>query len=183
MDEKHQLRDAVSNNLNLLFLSHAFSEEESRETSDSIEEYLCQYTVEKTTEMFRKDPKYISVTFTNNNFRHWYRQYYLKVWLNLLHEQNGDKLIKNLKDKSLSPEDLVYLPSYELYPDYWENIIKYQNTRFNKLDEVKEGEGLYKCRKCKSTKTTNSQLQTRSADESMTTYVTCHNCGNRWKFS
>jgi transcription elongation factor S-II len=26
------------------------------------------------------------------------------------------------------------------------------------------------------------QMQTRSADEPMTTFVTCVNCGNKWKF-
>lgn len=31
-------------------------------------------------------------------------------------------------------------------------------------------------------KTTYYQMQTRSADEPMTTFVTCVNCGNRWKF-
>jgi DNA-directed RNA polymerase subunit M/transcription elongation factor TFIIS len=41
--------------------------------------------------------------------------------------------------------------------------------------------GLFKCGKCKSVKTTYYQMQTRSADEPMTTYVTCKNCGNRWK--
>jgi DNA-directed RNA polymerase subunit M/transcription elongation factor TFIIS len=43
-------------------------------------------------------------------------------------------------------------------------------------------EGQFKCGKCKSKKTDYYQLQTRSADEPMTTYVTCHGCGNRWKF-
>jgi DNA-directed RNA polymerase subunit M/transcription elongation factor TFIIS len=42
-------------------------------------------------------------------------------------------------------------------------------------------EGQFKCGKCKSTKTTYYQMQTRSADEPMTTYVTCKGCGNRWK--
>ncbi len=41
--------------------------------------------------------------------------------------------------------------------------------------------GMFKCGKCKSTKTSYYQLQTRSADEPMTTYVTCTSCGNRWK--
>ena len=39
----------------------------------------------------------------------------------------------------------------------------------------------FKCWKCKSKKCTYYQLQTRSADEPMTTFVTCINCGKRWK--
>lgn len=41
---------------------------------------------------------------------------------------------------------------------------------------------MFKCGKCKQNKTTYYQLQTRSADEPMTTFVQCVNCGNRWKF-
>lgn len=41
--------------------------------------------------------------------------------------------------------------------------------------------GLFKCGKCKSTDTSNRQAQTRSADEPMTVFVHCQNCGNRWK--
>lgn len=40
----------------------------------------------------------------------------------------------------------------------------------------------FKCGKCGQRKTTYFQLQTRSADEPMTTFVTCVNCDNRWKF-
>ena len=49
----------------------------------------------------------------------------------------------------------------------------------NRCDESKKG--VYRCGKCKSWKTTYYQLQTRSADEPMTTYVTCMNCEKRWK--
>jgi len=40
---------------------------------------------------------------------------------------------------------------------------------------------LFTCGRCKSTKTTSTQKQTRSADEPMTVFVLCMNCGNRWK--
>jgi DNA-directed RNA polymerase subunit M/transcription elongation factor TFIIS len=49
----------------------------------------------------------------------------------------------------------------------------------NKLDE--NYVGTFKCSKCKSQKTTYYQMQTRSADEPMTTFVTCLNCSKRWK--
>lgn len=41
--------------------------------------------------------------------------------------------------------------------------------------------GQFTCGKCKSRKTVYYQLQTRSADEPMTTYITCVNCNHRWK--
>ena len=41
----------------------------------------------------------------------------------------------------------------------------------------------FKCGKCGQRKCTYYQMQTRSADEPMTTFVTCTVCNNRWKFS
>lgn len=41
---------------------------------------------------------------------------------------------------------------------------------------------LLKCGKCKKRDCTYNQLQTRSADEPMTTFVMCNACGHRWKF-
>lgn len=41
----------------------------------------------------------------------------------------------------------------------------------------------FKCGRCKQRKCTYYQMQTRSADEPMTTFVTCTVCNNRWKFS
>jgi len=49
---------------------------------------------------------------------------------------------------------------------------------------VKEGTktDLLKCGKCLKRNCTYNQLQTRSADEPMTTFVMCNECGHRWKF-
>ncbi|KFM60591.1 Transcription elongation factor S-II, partial [Stegodyphus mimosarum] len=41
---------------------------------------------------------------------------------------------------------------------------------------------LLKCGKCKKSNCTYNQVQTRSADEPMTTFVFCNECGHRWKF-
>jgi len=40
---------------------------------------------------------------------------------------------------------------------------------------------MFTCRRCKSQNCTYYQMQTRSADEPMTVFVTCLNCDQRWK--
>lgn len=58
--------------------------------------------------------------------------------------------------------------------------IEIENKRVINPPDVKKG--IFKCKKCKSEKTWSYQLQTRSGDEGMTNFITCSNCGNKWKF-
>ncbi len=51
--------------------------------------------------------------------------------------------------------------------------------RHNVVEEI--ADGIFKCPKCHKRKVTYYQVQTRSADEPMTSYCTCVNCGFRWK--
>ena len=41
--------------------------------------------------------------------------------------------------------------------------------------------GLYRCRKCGCNKTMQREMQTRSADEPMTIFISCVECGNSWR--
>ncbi|ORD95161.1 TFS2 [Enterospora canceri] len=41
---------------------------------------------------------------------------------------------------------------------------------------------MFKCSKCKKNKCRYYQMQTRSCDEPMTTFVRCTECGHNWKF-
>lgn len=45
----------------------------------------------------------------------------------------------------------------------------------------KDYKGLFKCAKCREYKTTYYEMQTRSADEPMTVFITCHICDITWK--
>lgn len=40
---------------------------------------------------------------------------------------------------------------------------------------------VFKCGRCHKRETTQYELQTRSADEPMTKFITCVNCGNHWR--
>ena len=40
---------------------------------------------------------------------------------------------------------------------------------------------MYTCFKCKGKRVTTQEIQMRSADEPMTVFVTCVECGNNWR--
>ena len=71
----------------------------------------------------------------------------------------------------------------ELQPDKWSKLIEQKIKRDkNKFENhVEASTDTFTCRKCKSNKCSYYALQTRSADEPMTIYVTCLSCDNRWK--
>ncbi|KAF8478244.1 transcription factor S-II-domain-containing protein [Gautieria morchelliformis] len=50
-------------------------------------------------------------------------------------------------------------------------------------EEMEAETDAFQCGRCRQRKTRYFQRQTRSADEPMTIFVTCTNCGNKWKFS
>jgi DNA-directed RNA polymerase subunit M/transcription elongation factor TFIIS len=95
---------------------------------------------------------------------------------NLVEEYKSGRLPKNIfavEPDILEPDGLYSKTKFE--------IRKLENKREENKMLDDDYEGQFKCRKCKSKKTDYYQLQTRSADEPMTTYVTCKSCGHRWK--
>ncbi len=71
----------------------------------------------------------------------------------------------------------------ELNPERWDALIQLKSVRDkNKYEQNMEAAtDSFKCRKCRSTKCTYYELQTRSADEPMTIFITCLDCGTKWK--
>lgn len=71
----------------------------------------------------------------------------------------------------------------EYLPSKWKKITDEFKKKLN--DEINPDLGnvttMWTCSKCGHNKTSYYQLQTRSADEPMTTFVTCITCGNKWK--
>ena len=97
-------------------------------------------------------------------------------------------LRERLISKEVKCKDLVGMTPDMLWPEGpHARALQKHNEREMQLEQIRakdsDYEGIFKCKKCKSNKTEYSQMQTRSADEPMTTFVTCKNCGNRWKFS
>ena len=94
--------------------------------------------------------------------------------------------VYRLKNKEVEARRLAELGPEQLWPEgRWATLALQRKRRELDLEKARVNDenysGMFKCGKCKSTKTTYYQLQTRSADEPMTTFITCMNCSNRWK--
>ena len=103
-----------------------------------------------------------------------------RILANISYTNNAPTLREKIKGGILDAYTLVKLTKEELNPEEWEALHKENLDKAIPKEEVQE-EGLFKCNRCKSMKTSYYQLQTRSADESMTSYVTCLNCNMKWK--
>ena len=92
-------------------------------------------------------------------------------------------ICNKIKNNEMKAQDLPFMSHQEMRPDKWKDLIEAKKIRDKNMYEpnIEASTDNFTCRKCKSKKCTYYQLQTRSADEPMTTFVTCIDCGNRWK--
>ncbi|KAH7425293.1 hypothetical protein KP509_11G048300 [Ceratopteris richardii] len=110
---------------------------------------------------------------------------YRSIMFNIKDSNNPDFRRKILLG-DLSPEDIINLTPDQMASD--QRKMENEEIKKKALFECERGNqrqastDQFKCGKCGQRKCTYYQLQTRSADEPMTTYVTCVNCNNRWKF-
>lgn len=119
----------------------------------------------------------------NHKFTNIYKHKFLSIRNGITkNPELRDKLIKG----RLSVLDIVAMRPEQLLPEgpYAKQIEDkiHKDMRKEYLTrEMKNQEGFFVCGRCRSNKTTYYQLQTRSADEPMTVFVSCLNCDRNWK--
>ena len=109
-------------------------------------------------------------------------QIYLDRLRSIMTNLKGD-ILKQILDGTVKAHVVAFMTHQELQPERWATLIDTKKKRDkNKFEtNISAATDTFTCRKCKGNQCTYYQMQTRSADEPMTTFVTCLLCSSRWK--
>lgn len=116
----------------------------------------------------------------------WDNKYFIQIYLDRLRSilnNLTEDMIKDIDNGLIKPHVIAFMTHQELSPDRWYSLIDAKSKRdLNKFEtNISAATDTFTCRKCRGNKCTYYTMQTRSADEPMTIFVTCITCGNRWK--
>ena len=165
INDPDAFRENVVNKLNTIL--------NNKKICENLEKGIYNYTLKVCEE------KNLLKKWTNESFVLLYIEKLRTLIINL----KDNDLLANILSKELKAHEFVYMSHQELRPELWERLIEEKKIKDeNKYTpKIEASTDNFICGKCKSKKCTYYQLQTRSADEPMTTFVTCLDCGNRFK--
>jgi DNA-directed RNA polymerase subunit M/transcription elongation factor TFIIS len=158
-----------------------FTECTSLDIATELEKYLLDMIVQQC------KMTGIDVDWANRVFWNTYRSKAISLYENMRTDgyvKNTENWAKKLLDHEVEPKTFVEMPAEELCPSRWkealDKIVETEIKLYSK--DVSAAIYLY-CSRCKKkSKCDYYQMQTRSADEPMTTFVTCLECDREWKF-
>lgn len=144
-----------------------------------IEKGIYNYVIQKSKE------KNIKRYWSNINFKEFYLTKIRFVYSNIKKDSyiKNINFLKRIQSGEIDPEKICYMNVYDIFPENWKELLDIK-MRKDKLKYELKPEAMtdvFKCRKCGSRSCSYYEIQTRSADEPMTQFINCLNCGNRWR--
>jgi DNA-directed RNA polymerase subunit M/transcription elongation factor TFIIS len=158
---------------------HTLDKMRQQEIVAAMEESCMEAAIDSCEEL------HISSLFSNVAFRNRYMVQCYRISSNI--DAKGctadinptTTLIDRIVNDSINPRQIATMSSYELLPEASQSIRTDVQRRSNVKFEPKHSRS-YTCKKCKGQKTTFEERQTRSSDESSTTFIRCLDCGEKW---
>ena len=139
----------------------------------NMEKGIYNYTIKES------NSRKIVKKWENSNFAQVYIDRFRSIFINL---KNPD-LLQQIKNKEIQPQSIAFMTHQEFLPERWSELIKQKIKRdaAKYTMNIEASTDMFTCKKCRSKKCTYYELQTRSADEPATIFVTCLDCGKHWK--
>jgi transcription elongation factor S-II len=159
----------------LQFLASDFSEEAIKKLEQSMFEAAFDNSIKNYIPRNWKSPQFVEL----------YRQVVRTVISNI-HPNSpvgNPRLLKRVMDGEFELSAIPFMTSYEMFPEKWFALRDKQLQREQKILEGNKSRATdqFKCRRCNKRECTYYEMQTRSADEPMTIFITCLNCGKEWR--
>jgi DNA-directed RNA polymerase subunit M/transcription elongation factor TFIIS len=127
----------------------------------------------------------VPLTWDHDTFKWVYKMISKRILSNFHPETYvGNKsLIQRWKEGEFTLDAVGHLVPYEMNPANWKDL---QDQQFRRDKRILEGNlamatDRFRCSRCQKRQCSYYELQTRSADEPMTIFISCLNCGKHWK--
>ena len=151
----------------------------NKKISNEIEKSIFNFVLQQL------NKKNIDKVFDDINFKRLYMNKCISLYDNINPKSyiKNKNLIKIIKNKDFDIAKIAFMSPQELFPVHWNKLIEKKNTESEILYSKKTIpiSDRFHCYKCKKNECTYYQLQIRSSDEPMTTFITCLNFQNSWK--
>ena len=166
-------REKLREKLKPYFEVDGIDEEDVVKHATNLEKGVFNYTIREAT--FRKIVK----KWENPAFSQLYLDRMRSVYLNL---KNPDLLMQIVSGETPA-QTVAFMTHQEFNPVRWRELIERKRKRdaSKYTNTIEASTDMFTCKKCRSKKCTYYELQTRSADEPATVFVTCLDCGKNWK--
>ena len=148
-------------------------QEDDEASSTNLEKGVFNYAIKEA------GRKKIVKKWENPHFVCLYKDRLRSIYMNL----KNDNFLKQIQNGDILPQNVAFMTHQEFNPERWRVLIEKKMKRdASKYDDnIQASTNMYTCRKCKSNRCTYYEMQTRSADEPATIFVTCLDCGKHWR--
>lgn len=127
----------------------------------------------------------VPLTWDHTNFKWVYGMISKRTAANFQPDSyvGNNDLIARWKDGEFTLDMIGQWNHYDLKPSHWKDL---KDQQFRRDKRILEGNlamatDRFRCSRCQKKMCTYYELQTRSADEPMTIFISCVNCGKQWK--
>tara|TARA_B100000900_G_C20579934_1_gene717078 strand:- start:292 stop:813 length:522 start_codon:yes stop_codon:yes gene_type:complete len=141
-------------------------------TNIEIGVYMYAYKEAKRKKILKK--------WDNKKFLQLYLDRLRSIYINL----KNPIFLEQINNGEITYQMLAHMTHQEMNPERWKRLIeqkiKRDENKYN-TENIQASTDMFTCKKCKSKRCTYYELQTRSADEPATIFVTCLDCGKNMK--